>query len=67
MIGIDPYQRLYYEGSGHTGFAIWPSPVITIATLIQSEVDNSSVPGVGSQNLWTPEALRFSKPFPPLG
>jgi hypothetical protein len=22
---------------------------------------------VGSQNLWTPPTLRFSKPFPPLG
>jgi hypothetical protein len=35
--------------------------------LIFVVTDVDSRAAVGSQNLWTPAALRFSKAFPPFG
>jgi hypothetical protein len=43
MIAIDPSNRLYYEGASNYGHGIWPSPVVSVATLIQSEVDRRSI------------------------
>lgn len=33
MLGIDTASGLYYEGMGLMGFGLWPSPVVTIATI----------------------------------
>lgn len=34
MLAIDLERRLFYEGSAYYGHAIWPSPVVTIATVL---------------------------------
>ena len=45
MIGIDDQARLYYEGSGPYGRALWPNePFLSIATVIRSDSDYSSIP-----------------------
>lgn len=44
MIAIDPDKRLFYEGRTQYGHAIWPSPVVTIATMIHQDSDFSLVP-----------------------
>jgi hypothetical protein len=44
MIAIDTNSRLFYEGSGNWGHGIWPSPVVSIATVLITEDDLSSLP-----------------------
>lgn len=44
MIAIDPERRLFYEGSAYYGHAIWPSPVISLATVIKSPEDWQRLP-----------------------
>lgn len=44
MIGIDRNNWLVYEGVSHYGHGIWPSPVITRATLIESQEDWERLP-----------------------
>lgn len=44
MIAIDPDKRLFYEGSAYYGHAIWPSPVISLATVIKSPDDWQRLP-----------------------
>lgn len=54
MIAIEPDQRLFYEGSTNYGHAIWPSPVVSLATIIKSSDDWSRVPrsdGLGPASL----------------
>lgn len=43
MIGIDIRQPLFYEGTGQYGHAIWPSPVVTIATIIANGDDETVI------------------------
>jgi len=44
MLVIDGEHRVFYEGSGGVGVPIFPSPVVTIATFVQSEGDLAHVP-----------------------
>jgi hypothetical protein len=44
MLALDPYQRLVYEGTSKLGFAVWPSPVISVATVFQSDIELTNVP-----------------------
>lgn len=44
MLALDPNQRLIYEGTSRWGFAVWPSPVISVATAIHSDADLANVP-----------------------
>lgn len=44
MIAIDTNRRLFYEGSGNWGHGIWPSPVISVATVLTTEGDLSLLP-----------------------
>ena len=45
MLIIDIDQPVFYEGSGAgTGIPIWPSPFLTIATIIKSEDDLKAIP-----------------------
>jgi hypothetical protein len=44
MIAIDHTNRLYYEGSANYGHGIWPSPVVSVATIIQSDDDRKTIP-----------------------
>lgn len=54
MIAIEPDRRLFYEGSSNYGHAIWPSPVVSLATIIKSSEDWSRLPrsdGLGPTSL----------------
>lgn len=54
MIAIEPDQRLFYEGSTNYGHAIWPSPVVSLATIIKSSEDWTRLPhsdGLGPTSL----------------
>lgn len=44
MIAIEPDRRLFYEGSSNYGHAIWPSPVISLATIIKLPEDWNRLP-----------------------
>lgn len=44
MIAIDPDRRLYYEGTTFYGHAVWPSPFVSVATVLQSAKDMESIP-----------------------
>lgn len=44
MIAIDPDRRLFYEGSSHYGYGIWPSPMVSIATILSPDTDISILP-----------------------
>lgn len=44
MIAIDPDRRLFYEGSSHYGYGIWPSPMVSIATVLSPDADISILP-----------------------
>lgn len=44
MIGIDNNTLLVYEGAATYGHGVWPTPLILIATLIESEDDWRSFP-----------------------
>lgn len=44
MIGIDTNTWLVYEGVSNYGHGVWPSPVLTAATLIQAEEDWDNIP-----------------------
>jgi hypothetical protein len=45
MLSIDSEHRVFYEGSGGgVGVPIWPSPVVTVATVVRSEGDFQQVP-----------------------
>lgn len=39
MIAIDADRRLFYEGAGNYGHGIWPSPVVSMATLLTQGQD----------------------------
>lgn len=39
MIGIDPDKRLFYEGSSNYGHGLWPSPTVTVASIVNKEAD----------------------------
>lgn len=47
MISIDPHNRLYYEGTGNYGHGIWPSPIVSVATVIHSGDDRAAIPHGG--------------------
>lgn len=44
MIGIDSNTWLVYEGISNYGHGVWPTPVLTAATLIQADSDWDRVP-----------------------
>jgi len=44
MIGIDGNTWLVYEGVSNYGHGVWPTPVVSIATLIASEADWETLP-----------------------
>ena len=44
MIAIDADRRLFYEGSGNYGHGLWPSPVMSIATLLSPDFDLAVLP-----------------------
>lgn len=44
MIGIDSDRRLFYEGSGNYGHGLWPSPFISVATVLPSSWSVSNLP-----------------------
>lgn len=44
MIGIDSNTWLVYEGVSNYGHGVWPTPVVSIATLIASEADWETQP-----------------------
>lgn len=44
MIGIDSNTWLVYEGASTYGHAVWPAPVISFATLIESDSDWERIP-----------------------
>ncbi|GBL45710.1 hypothetical protein SFMTTN_1521 [Sulfuriferula multivorans] len=44
MIAIDTDRRLFYEGSSNYGHGIWPSPFVSIATVLPLEMDLSAMP-----------------------
>lgn len=35
MVAIDANTKLVYEGEGYYGYGLWPTPVLSLATLIQ--------------------------------
>ncbi len=47
MIAIDGNTKLVYEGQGNYGYGLWPTPVLSMATLLDSEFDFSRLP-IGS-------------------
>ena len=53
MIAIDPDNRLFYEGATHYGHAVWPSPMVSIATIIFGTDDWAKIPAGGD--------LRYAK------
>ncbi len=45
MIGIDDRAKLYYEGSGFFGWALWPTqPFLSIATVARVDSDYEKIP-----------------------
>jgi len=44
MIAFDRDNGLVYEGRANYGYAVWPVPVISIATLIKKDVSLSEIP-----------------------
>lgn len=44
MIAIDGNTKLVYEGQSGYGYGLWPMPVLSIATLLDSEFDVSQLP-----------------------
>ncbi|MDI1275433.1 hypothetical protein [Polaromonas sp.] len=44
MIAIDGSSKLVYEGQGHYGYGLWPSPVLSLATPIREEADFDELP-----------------------
>src|SRR6266853_1884063 len=43
-IGIDDSQFFIYEGDGHYGRPLWPSPVLSIATIVVRPEDAQGIP-----------------------
>lgn len=44
MIGIDESTHLLYEGDSTYGNGVWPTPILTTATIISSEGDWTRIP-----------------------
>lgn len=44
MIAIEQDQRLFYEGRSNYGIAVWPSPFVSVATVIRSGTDENDIP-----------------------
>ena len=44
MIGIDSNTWLVYEGVSNYGHGVWPTPVVSIATLITGDADWEKLP-----------------------
>lgn len=44
MIAIDTDRRLFYEGSSNYGHGIWPSPMVSVATVLPPDADISGLP-----------------------
>jgi hypothetical protein len=44
MIAIDQSNRLFYEGVSNYGHGIWPSPIVSVATIIRSDDDRKTIP-----------------------
>ncbi len=44
MIGIDGNTKLVYEGQSNYGYGLWPTPVLSLATLMVDEIDVGRVP-----------------------
>ncbi|MDT3706099.1 MAG: hypothetical protein ROZ09_04690 [Thiobacillus sp.] len=44
MIAIDSDRRLFYEGTSSYGHGIWPSPMVSIATVLSPDADISILP-----------------------
>lgn len=57
MIGIDTDRRLFYEGSGNYGHGIWPSPFISIASILPPDWSTSDL-SLASDVGWTKLVFR---------
>lgn len=44
MICIDGNTKLVYEGQANYGYGLWPTPVLSLATLMDGEFDQSRIP-----------------------
>jgi hypothetical protein len=44
MLIIDVDKRVCYEGSGGVGIPIWPSPFVSVATIVRADEDIKEVP-----------------------
>lgn len=44
MIGIDTNTNLVYEGQSNYGYGLWPSPVLSLATLMDGVLDVGRIP-----------------------
>ncbi len=44
MICIDGNTKLVYEGQANYGYGLWPTPVLSLATLMDGEFDESRIP-----------------------
>jgi hypothetical protein len=44
MIGVDGNTHLVFEGQGQYGYGIWPTPVLSMATLMDAEFDVGRIP-----------------------
>lgn len=60
MIAVDPDRRLFFEGSSCYGHAIWPSPVVSLATVIKSDADWKHIP---KSDALAPLSLVFREDF----
>lgn len=60
MLAIDRDARVLYEGSSSVGIPIWPSPVVTVATVVRSDADRKSIPT--KADLWV-AALVFREDY----
>lgn len=43
-IGISTDRYMIFEGDGHYGHAVWPTPVVSVATIIESPSDYTKIP-----------------------
>lgn len=60
MLAIDRDARVFYEGTSRIGIPIWPSPFVTIATILRSDADRKNIPA--RADLWV-AALVFREDY----
>jgi hypothetical protein len=64
MIGIDPNTGLVYQGESYYGHPVWPSPVLSLATIVSHEGDFTRVPS--GTNLLHADLLFREDSFDPV-